>query len=92
MKGEQDLFETNMCGGEMTIRMVWSPNDRHRTFGDNDGDARGAQVPSIRSKIACGACVHEKTQKRVRVSKLPSAKKVDKTTNRGKKNKNSKKN
>jgi len=90
--GEQDIFGTSMCVGEMATRMVWSPHDHHRTFGGNDGDARGAQIPPILSCITCGACAHEKTRKRVRTSKLSSAKKVGKTKKRGKQNKNSKKN
>ena len=43
--GEQGIFDTSMCGEEMATSMVWSAHDRHRTFGGNGGDVRGAQVP-----------------------------------------------
>ena len=39
----------NHVWGEMATRMVWSPHDRHRTFGGNGGDVRGAQVLSMHS-------------------------------------------
>ena len=45
--GEQYIFVASMCGGEMATRMVWSPHDRHRIFGGNGGDARGAHVRSM---------------------------------------------